>query len=157
MIDMLRTLLLTALLLTGGAGSAFADPYEVADYEELKICEGVSYNPVNNTITLGADIIATVGITIPEDITIDLNGYNITRNNGNLITIDEGITLTIVDNSDGTVKGSIIQTNENGGFAITGNDGSTLVANGVTFTCAYGRVINSNGSTLTLTGNSSPL
>lgn len=153
MIDMLRTLLLTAVLLTGGAESAFADTYEVASYYELRYyCEGVSHNPVNNTITLGADIIATDGITIPEDITIDLNGYNITGNNGNVITIDEGITLTIVDNSDGTVKGSIIQTNEDYGFAITGNNGSTLVANGVTFTCAKDRVINFDGSTLTLTG-----
>ena len=153
MIDMLRTLLLTAVLLTGGAGSAFADTYEVADYDELRYrCEGVSYNLWNNTITLVADIIASDGITIPEDITIDLNGYNITGNNGKVITIDDRITLTIVDNSDGTVKGSIIQTNEDYGFAITGNNGSTLVANGVTFTCANGRVINFDGSTLTLTG-----
>ena len=95
------------------------------------------------TITVSTENVTTDtrGVSINKSITLDLNDHKITRDNrneideyeGNLISIDAGATLTLVDDgADKSTMGSI----ENiefygGGHTIVVGNGSTLIAKGV--------------------------
>ena len=111
------------------------------------------------TITVSTDDNVTTdtrGVSINKSITLDLNDHKIKRDNskeiekyeGNLISIDAGATLTLVDNgADKDTMGSIENIEEYIGHAIVVGNGSTLIAKGVLTTCQRETVHIDDGGT----------
>ena len=112
------------------------------------------------TITVSRDDNVTTdtrGVSINKSITLDLNDHKIKRDNskeideygGNLISIDAGATLTLVDDgADKSTMGSI----ENiefygGGHTIVVGNGSKLIAKGVLTSCQRETVHIDDGGT----------
>ena len=73
--------------------------------------------------------------------TIDLNGHSITSSGDYVFKLKEGVTLTLIDNSSGSSKGSVICSFIGGGIAINLLSNSKLIADGINITSAYGFAI----------------
>ncbi len=112
------------------------------------------------TITVSTDDNVTTdtrGVSINKSITLDLNDHKIKRDNskeiekyeGNLISIDAGATLTLVDDgADKSTMGSIENIEFYGGsHTIVVGNGSTLIAKGVLTTCQRETVHIDDGGT----------
>ena len=112
------------------------------------------------TITVSTDDNVTTdtrGVSINKSITLDLNDHKIKRDNskeiekyeGNLISIDAGATLTLVDDgADKSTMGSIENIEFYGGsHTIVVGNGSTLIAKGVLTLCQRETVHIDDGGT----------
>ena len=112
------------------------------------------------TITVSPDDNVTTdtrGVSINKSITLDLNDHKIKRDNskeiekyeGNLISIDAGATLTLVDNgADKSTMGSIENIEFYGGsHTIVVGNGSKLIAKGVLTLCQRETVHIDDGGT----------
>ena len=112
------------------------------------------------TITVSTDDNVTTdtrGVSINKSITLDLNDHKIKRDNskeiekyeGNLISIDAGATLTLVDDgADKSTMGSIENIEFYGGsHTIVVGNGSTLIAKGVLTSCQRETVHIDDGGT----------
>ena len=92
------------------------------------------------TITMLEDVTLTAAVTLPNGVTLDLNGKTIsgTANMSSTITIDENATVTITDNLTG---GGKISNSKNTGSS----SGAVIVENGATLTLDGGVTLETTG------------
>lgn len=141
----MRTLALVLAMMAGGAGSAAAQTDN--DYFSVTKDAGTagastSYHTTfdraledaanGDLITLLKDYTAPGGVSIDMSITLDLNDHTITGDvEGDLIFVNEGATLEIVDNgSSPDTKGTITNNSDNLCYAIRVDEGGMLKASG---------------------------
>jgi hypothetical protein len=143
----LLTLLLVIVASLGFATQALASPVVVTS--EASLDSALTSATSGETIELGASITvaqSTETVTIPTDITLNLDGYTLSTNN---ITIDPTYTLTVEDTSRRALGELVADPVANGygdDAAIT-NTGATLVITKGTVdaTSGNGAAIGGNG------------
>lgn len=93
------------------------------------------------TITMLTDVTLTAAVTLPNGVTLDLNGKTIsgTANMSSTITIDENATVTITDNLTG--GGGKISNSKNTGSS----SGAVIVENGAALTLDGGVTLETTG------------
>lgn len=122
-------------------GGTFNGGVSIADSKDAKISSGeftdlanaIKYAANNATIKLAGDVTLTEMVTLNKDLTIDLNGHKLSRNDGNsIVQVINNKTLTI----DGTTANSQVYGRINVGIA--DNNNGNVVLNGGTYSCGKG-------------------
>jgi len=152
---LLKTLTLVCLLLTA-ATTAFAAEITVNTgvYADLQTAVGAADGITrfaNDIVKLGADFTGNTELTIGRDLTLDLNGKNLTidlptatGNSSNGIKISSGVTLTIID---GNPSGSNALTVTNGSDIFVGSGyGAAINVTEGTLIITSGKIIATGGS-----------
>ena len=120
-------------------------------------------------VTLTQDLSGSTQLTIPADITLDLNGFSLTIDlpdltgrNANGIKIATGVTLTIMDSNSGinelNIRNRSMNSSNGNGAAINTSDGTLVIQSGtVTATGGVGGAgigggSTGSGGTITITG-----
>ena len=108
------------------------------------LADAITTAGADGTVTLTGDVEVTALVNITEDVTINLNGHKLSRDNGgSVVMVKNNATLTIL----GTTTGSTFYGRINLGEA-TNNNGN-LVIDGGTYSCADGQtVLHVNGTCL---------
>lgn len=152
-ICVLRTLVLVAAMVIGAASASAQEAVEISGFEDLdKACKGNNEWSDVSDFKLTADIDGYETINVERNVTLDLDGHSITISVGSCFRIDNGKTLTIVDNSTGSTKGSVNHTDEGSGYAIDIMSGCGFSATGISITSKYEWAVHNGGGTATLTG-----
>ena len=137
--------LVMALSLTTVAwGATTHSVSTAAELIELLDNDGTGDVQNGDVIMLTGDVEVTALVNITEDVTINLNGHKLSRDNGgSVVMVKNDATLTIL----GTTPGSTFYGRINLGEA-TNNNGN-LVIDGGTYSCANGQtVLHVNGTCL---------
>ena len=118
------------------------------------IPNAIEYAANNATIKLAEDVTLTSMITLNKSLTVDLNGHELARNDGNsIVKVINNATLTI----DGTKTDSTVYGRINLGEA--DNNNGSAVLNGGTYSCTNGQTVlhingTCNNSNVTISGAS---
>lgn len=110
-------------------------------YETLQDAVEAVQDGQTATITMLEDVTLTKSVTLPDGVTLDLNGKTIsgTANMSSTITIDENATVTITDNLTG--GGGKISNSKNTGSS----SGAVIVENGAALTLDGGVTLETTG------------
>jgi len=138
---------------------------------EADLRTAVEADGTGDTVALTVDITGiTAQLDIARDVTLDLNGYNLTIDLPNIfgqyfngIKIASGVTLTITDSNPGTnkltVKNEATGGNTDTGAAINTSDGTIIIesatveATGGSFGAGIGGGANKAGGTIIINGS----
>lgn len=114
--------------------SAETNPIAVSGGAYTDLASAIKYATNGATIKLASDVTLTEMVTLNKDLTINLNGHKLSRDDGNdIVQVIDDKTLTI----DGTTANSEVYGRINVGIAknIDGN----VILNGGTYSCGNGK------------------
>ena len=130
---------------TGGDTPVQVTTMEIATAEDLQKAFEKGCDINGTSYVLKSFIVIESAFHVENSLKLDLNGHTIGSINGNPITINENITLVLVDLSNHESIGQIFCNSSEGGYTITINSDAKLIADGVTITCSDGTAIFNNG------------